>query len=61
MNPDPETLSELLDTQPGAPDADMQTVPAAPTEDRGFNPFRSESIVGDHFFWASGSVLLDLS
>ena len=61
MRPDQKTLFSSIDPQPPAPGACAESAPEAPTEDSGDDPIRPESIVGDHFFWASGSVLLDLS
>jgi len=57
MNPDPETLFVLLDKRAPA----MDSAPAATTQDAGSGPKRPKGIVGDHYFWASGSVLVDLS
>ena len=59
MNPDPETLFVLLEKP--APIAAIDPALAAPTRDTGSRPAQPKSLVGDHFFWASGSVLVDLS
>ena len=61
MNLDPETLFALLDEEPLAPIVPTGSTPAVPTQDTGSDQTPSASIVGDHFFWASGSVPVDLS
>jgi hypothetical protein len=61
MNPDPETLFVLLQAPAPALIVAIDPAPAAPTRDSGSRPAQPKSIVGDHFFWASGSVLVDLS
>jgi hypothetical protein len=61
MNLDPETLFALLDAEPRVPIVPTDSTPAVPTQDTGSDRTPSESIVGDHFFWASASVPVDLS
>jgi hypothetical protein len=61
MNLDPETLFLLRDKPTRAPVVVIGSSPAAATQDTGPVPARSDSIVGDHFFWASSSALIDLS
>jgi len=58
MNPDPEIVFALTDPQAPVSHRATRSVPAAPVQDAGIRP---ECIVGDHFFWASSSVLHDLS
>jgi hypothetical protein len=60
MNLDPETLFSLRD-KPPAPAAVIDSKPAAANPEAGSGQVRSDSIVGDHFFWASSLALVDLS
>jgi hypothetical protein len=61
MNLDPETLFSLRDKPTPAPAAVIDSKPDAANPEAGSGQMRSDSIVGDHFFWASSSALVDLS
>ena len=59
MNLDPETLVVLLDNLPAAAIGAIGST--LPVGDAGPEPMPSESVVGEPFFWASASVLVNLS
>lgn len=59
MNLDPGTMVVLPDNQPLAPSGGIASTLAG--RDTAPHPTPSESIVGEPFFWASASVLVNLS
>ncbi len=59
MNLDPESLVMLLDKPPVAAVGVIGST--LPVGDAGPDPVSPESIVGAPFFWASASVLVNLS
>jgi len=60
MTFDPETSFALPGRQPLAPTAATGSTPAVPTQESGPTQTPPEGIVGEHFLWARGSVLLTL-
>jgi hypothetical protein len=61
MNPDPETLFVLRVTEPPTPIRAVDATCAVQTQEAGPGQMPSETIVGEPFFWASGSVVANLS